>query len=431
MKIVAVEEGSIFQELGVEPGDELIEINGERVRDVLDYRFHEGDEELSLTIARNGRSTIFDIEQQEDDRLGLEFEEMKILSCGNDCVFCFVDQNPEGLRKQLYFRDGDYRLSFMYGNYTTMTNAGPAVLQRIADQRLSPQYISVHATDLAVRTSMMGLKKDDRILEKIRFLHDKGIDMHTQIVLCPGLNDGGILAKTVNDLYQFRDRIVSLAIVPVGLTDHRFGLTTLRRIDQEFAGKLLDTVAAWQKSFRRETGRGFVYASDEFYLVAGRPIPSTRSYDGYPQTENGVGMVRRFLVDLRKAARRFPAALRHRRRLTLVTGTLAQDVIRKELLPALRKVRNLTVDLVAAKNLLFGESVTVSGLLSGKCVYSALSDRSLGDLILLPPDIINIDGVMLDDMRIEDLSARLGRPVLSFDGDWKKIFAVLHERKTR
>ena len=190
MKIIGTHEGSIAGEAGILPGDELLEINGQRVQDNLDVRFHESDEDLELKIARDGEILLFDIEKDYGEPLGLQLEEMKILSCGNDCVFCFVDQNPKGLREQLYFRDGDYRLSFMYGNYTTMTNAGPAIIRRIIEQRLAPQYISVHATDLATRTRLMGLKKDDHILDKIAMLHDHGIPMHTQIVLCPGMNDG-------------------------------------------------------------------------------------------------------------------------------------------------------------------------------------------------------------------------------------------------
>jgi putative radical SAM enzyme (TIGR03279 family) len=431
MKIIQVENESIAQDLGIQPGDELTEINGERVRDILDYRFHENDEEISLTVVRNGEATIFDIEQNDGDRLGLEFDEMKILSCGNDCIFCFVDQNPAGLRQQLYFRDGDYRLSFMYGNYTTMTNAGPAILRRIVDQRLSPQYISVHVTDYAVRKKLMGLKKDDHILEKIKFLHENGIAMHTQIVLCPGLNDGDALAKTVSDLYSFNKHIVSLAIVPVGLTDHRFGLEQLSRVDQAYATRLLEQVNAWQKRFRKEIGRGFVYASDEFHIVAGAKLPATRSYDGFPQIENGVGMVRSFLNDFAKASKTFPKSLPRPGRMTIITAVLAEEIMRKHVLPVLNAIGKLEVNLIVAKNTLFGESVTVSGLLSGNCVYSALQGHPRGHLVLLPPDILNSDGRLLDNLRLSDIEDRIGTPVMSFDGDWKQVFLTLksHLRK--
>ncbi|HEX9007051.1 MAG TPA: DUF512 domain-containing protein, partial [Bacteroidota bacterium] len=364
MKIVGVEPDSIAAELGICEGDELLEINGQRVRDDIDYRFHEADAAVSLKVAHHGEVTIYDVEKDEGDRLGLTLEEMRILSCGNDCIFCFVDQNPAGLRSQLYFRDGDYRLSFMYGNYTTMTNAGPAVLQRIIEQRLSPQYISVHVTDLAIRRRLMGLKKDDHILQKIALLHDHGIDMHTQIVLCPGINDGNVLEKTVLDLYPFNKQIISLAVVPVGLTDHRFGLTELRRVDRAYANNLLDFVEGCQKRFRKETGRCFFYASDEFYIVAGRPIPAAGMYDGFPQIENGVGFVRTFVNAFRRQARAFPQRLRSPRTLTMVTATLPEQVMRREVVCRLEKVHGLTVNLVVAPNTLFGPSVTVAGLLS-------------------------------------------------------------------
>ena len=427
MKIIGTQEGSIAGEAGILPGDELLEINGQRVQDNLDVRFYEGDEALELKVARDGEVLLFDIEKDDGEALGLEFEEMKILSCGNDCIFCFVDQNPKGLRNQLYFRDGDYRLSFMYGNYTTMTNAGPAILRRIITQRLSPQYISVHATDLPTRIRLMGLKKDDHILEKIGLLHDNGIAMHTQIVLCPGINDGAVLEKTVEDLWQYHEHIVSLAVVPVGLTDHRFGLTELRRVDRPYARKLLDSIEAWQARFRKACGRGFLYASDEFYIVAGRPLPAAKAYDGFPQYENGVGMTRTFLTKFHAAARRLPAALPKRRTLTLVTGRLAAGFMEEEVVPALKKVKNLKVELVVARNTLYGKSVTVSGLLSGKCVYSAVRRKGAGHLVLLPPDILNADGLFLDDMSVPQLERSLNAPVHVFDGRWGSVMRSLSQ----
>jgi len=425
MKITVVEPGSIAEEVGMQVGDELLEVNGRRIQDQIDFRYHEGDEVLSVKVAHDKEVIIYDIEKDEGERLGVDFEEMKILSCGNDCIFCFVDQNPKGLRKQVYFRDGDYRLSFMYGNYTTMTNAGPAILRRIIQQRLSPQYISVHVTDYDVRKKLMGLKKDDFILEKIKLLHDNGIDMHTQIVLCPGLNDGDVLRKTVEDLYTFRERIISLAVVPVGLTDHRFGLFELKKVDREYAGRLLDVVEGWQRRSKKECGRRFIYPSDEFYIVAGRDIPGPSYYDGFPQTENGVGIVRSFIMDFKRQSGRFPKTLPARRTLAMITAELPSGFIQSEVLPILQKVGNLDVSLHVAPNLLFGQSVTVAGLLSGKCVYSAVNGQGKADLVLLPPDILNNDGLLLDDMTIPQLEAQLGSPVMVYDGVWKDVFTRL------
>ncbi len=432
MKITAVQSGSVAGDAGVIAGDELLAINREPMRDILDYRFYEGDEKVLLRVARDGTIIEFDIEKDDQEPLGLEFEEMKILSCGNDCIFCFVDQNPKGLRKELYFRDGDYRLSFMYGNYTTMTNAGPAILRRIIHQRLSPQYISVHATDHEVRKRLMGITKDDRILEKIGLLHDHGIEMHTQIVLCPGINDGAILERTVRDLYRFRKHITSLAVVPVGLTNHRADLPALRRVDKPYAQSLLATVGEWQHEFRAEIGRAFVYPSDEFFITAGRAIPPPSYYDGFPQIENGVGMVRTFVTQFRRSAPYFPARLPQRKRLVMVTGKLASGMMRSEVLPRLAMVRNLSAELSVAANTLFGPDVTVSGLLSGKCLYSALKGRySDADLVLLPPDIINTTGLFLDDMTREHLEERLQVPVMIFSGRWADVFRRLHTTERR
>ena len=431
MKITAVEPESIAAELGICVGDELLEINGRKLLDGIDFRFSEGDEELSLKIARDGTVTIYDIEKDEGERVGIDFEDMKVLACGNDCIFCFVDQNPQGLRKDLYFRDGDYRLSFMYGNYTTMTNAGPAILDRIITQRLSPQYISVHVTDYPVRKLLMGLKKDDQILDKIKLLHDNGIDMHTQIVLCPGINDGDVLERTVHDLYRFHEMIVSLAIVPVGLTDHRFKLYELKKVDNEYAARLLDTVSSWQERFRTETGRAFVYPSDEFFIIAGRKIPPASYYDGFPQTENGVGLVRSFLVEFKRQSRTFPDRLKAPKRMTVVTAELAAGFITDDVVPRLSRVKGLGVDCEVVPNVLYGRSVTVAGLLSGKCIYSALNGKDCGDLVLLPPDVLNADGLFLDDMTLPSLQEKLGTKVMVFDGSWPEVFRTLEKQERK
>jgi putative radical SAM enzyme (TIGR03279 family) len=273
------------------------------------------------------------------------------------------------------------------------------------------------------------LRKDDRILEKIAQLHDNGIDMHTQIVLCPGINDGAVLERTVNDLYRYHRRIASLAVVPVGLTDHRFGLAKLRKVDGAYAEALLETIEGWQHRFRMEIGRGFVYPSDEFYIVAGRQLPPAKSYDGFPQIENGVGIVRNFLLDFRRQVRGLPKRLPHRRSLTLVTGELAAGFMQSDVVPGLSTIKNLDVRLVVAPNTLYGKSVTVAGLLSGKCVYSALRGTDCGSLVLLPPDILNADGLFLDDSTLPDLEQRLGVPVMVYDGRWAEVLGRMYKRE--
>jgi putative radical SAM enzyme (TIGR03279 family) len=431
MKIVAIDPESIAQDLGLVAGDELLEMNGKRVRDNIDYRFLEGEPEVSLKVIRGGEVQLINIQKDEGESLGIDLEEMNILPCGNECIFCFVDQNPAGLRKELYVRDGDYRLSFMYGNYTTMTNAGPAILRRIITQRLSPQYISVHATDLDVRRKLMGIKKDDGILGKIKLLHDNNIEMHTQIVLCPGLNDGPVLEKTVRDLFAFRKQIVSLAVVPVGLTSHRSGLAKLRRVDAAHARELLRRVDGWQREFRKTSGRAFVYASDEFFITARRVILGPAMYDGFPQLENGVGMVRTFLAQFARQARNFPAMLAKRKTLNIVTGELARGFMREVIVPRLAAIKNLRVNLVVAPNLLYGRSVTVAGLLSGNSVSSSLQGVPRGDLVLLPPDILNASDVFLDDMTPADLASRIGSPLLVFGGRWGDVFRTLTQQGRR
>ncbi|MGA9115256.1 MAG: DUF512 domain-containing protein [Bacteroidota bacterium] len=424
MKIVSVQPGSIAAELGIRPGDDLLELNDSRVQDGMDLRFREQEAHLQARVAQAGGVVLFDIEKGEGESLGMELEEMKVLSCGNDCIFCFVDQNPPRLRKSLFVRDGDYRLSFMYGNYTTLTNAGPAVLRRIVEQRLSPQYISVHTTDPDLRRRLMGLKKDDGVLEKIRYLHDHGIEMHTQIVLCPGFNDGEALLGTIRDLYAFRTAVRSLAVVPVGLTDHRAHLEELRRVDAEMASRVLDQIVPLQKQFRRETGRGFVYASDEFYILAGRPLPGRRHYDGYPQVENGVGLTRSFLERLRRSERFFPNGLPEPRRLLVLTGELAAGILEKHLMSRLKRIQNLTSVLVVAPNILFGRSVTVSGLLSGGCIRAALR-RHAADLVLLPPEILNAENRLLDDISVAELEGETGMRMQVFGNRWREVFSAL------
>jgi putative radical SAM enzyme (TIGR03279 family) len=275
----------------------------------------------------------------------------------------------------------------------------------------------------------MGLKKDDHILDKIKLLHDNGVDMHTQIVLCPGINDGAILGKTVQDLYLYNAHVVSLAVVPVGLTDHRFGLAKLKKVDHNYANVLLDRIEDWQKKFREEIGRGFVYASDEFFVTAGRDLPPSKHYDGFPQTENGIGLVRSFIEDFKRQSRKFPVRLAKNRRLVMATGVLASGFMQREITPSLKKIGGLDVECVVTPNSLFGKSVTVAGLLSGKCLYSSLKDKDCGDMILLPPDILNADGLFLDDATLQQLEEQLDVPVMVFDGSWSEVFTHLKNPK--
>ena len=433
VRIASIEPGSLAEELGWQPGDQIVAVNGEVVEDELDFRFKTAEETLELRVRRNGNLEVQYVTKDIDDTFGAELEEFRIKTCGDDCLFCFVDQNPVGLRDTLYFRDGDFRMSFLYGNYITVTNLRERNLKRIVEQRLSPMYISVHCTDDAIRREMMGHRtQDDRLIEKLRFFHDNGIEMHAQIVLVPNFNDGGALVKTVLDLYELHDQLFSISIVPVGLTRHRRELTTLRTVSSVEARQLARMVQRWQPFFRERIGRGFLYLSDEVYLLAGLDFPQEDDYDGYPLMENGVGMSRDFLNEFDYQRERLPALLLEPRTLTIATGTLAAPMIEERIAPVLREVENLEVEVVACENTLFGDSVTVSGLLNFKSFLHALEPRigELGDLVLLPPDSINFEGLFLDNKpgmsTPEELSEALGGvPVEVFGGDWVEAIECL------
>jgi putative radical SAM enzyme (TIGR03279 family) len=435
--VTAVEQGSLADELGWTPGDQILAVNGESVQDELDLRFKAAEERFVVKVRMGGSLREQSVSRDLDEPLGAAFEEFRIKTCGDDCVFCFVDQNPVGLRDTLYFRDGDFRMSFLYGNYITMTNLRDRDMQRIVEQRLSPLYISVHCTTDEIRRRMMGHRtQQDRLMEKLEFLRANGIDMHAQVVLVPGHNDGAALTKTVEDLYALGDRMQSLSIVPVGLTRHRRELTDLRTLTTEEARALVTQVEDWQARFRAEIGRGFVYLSDEMYLLAGLDFPDEEAYDGYPLMENGVGMSRDFLNEIDYQHEFMPDALPEPRTLTLVSGTLTAPLLEDRIAPVLRTVENLNVEVVTAENTLFGDVVTVSGLLNFKSFYAALRPLAeagrLGDLVLLPPDCVNFEGLFLDNRDGQntpaDLSAALGGvPVEVFGGDWSDVIERLDD----
>ena len=437
VRIASVEPGTPADALGWAPGDQILAVNGEPVEDELDFRFKTAEEALAFKVRTGGGLREQAVERAPGADLGVTLEEFRIKTCGDDCVFCFVDQNPVGLRDTLYFRDGDFRMSFLYGNYITVTNLRDRDLERIVEQRLSPLYVSVHCTDDDVRAEMMGHRTlRDRQGEKLRYLADHGIELHAQIVLVPGYNDGGMLAKTILDLADLHEQLFSVSIVPVGLTAHRRELTSLRPVSPSEARQLARQVARWQRDFRARIGRGFVYLSDEVYLLAGLDFPDEEAYDGYPLMENGVGMSRDFLDELAFQAEDFPGALPAPRRVTLVSGTLTAPLLETRVVPALEAVEGLEADVVACENRLFGEVVTVSGLLNFKSFLAELGPRAeagaLGDLVVLPPDCVNFEGLFLDNrpgqMTPDDLSRALGGvPVVVFDGDWGGLVDRLAE----
>lgn len=410
MKIKSIRKGSIGWRLGISPGDELVAIDGHPVSDVIDYRFFSTDQSLKLKLkSKGGRTKRVEVKKDPDEDLGLEFCPIRYKACGNNCIFCFVHQLPKGLRKALYFKDEDFRLSFLHGNFITLTNTSDRDIQRMISQRLSPIYISVHTTDEGLRKKMLGNPKVPDVMPQIRKLAQGRIEMQAQIVLCPGINDGEHLEKSVNDLSALYPHVKSLALVPVGLTRFRSGLPKIRPIGGAYSTEIIELVNRWQKLFRRKFGTGFVYAADEFFTKAGLGIPPKLYYDEFYQVENGVGMIRQFLDSFQAKRRLLPKRLKKGVRITLVTGVSAFRLIKQLVEEHLSLIPGLRVRLVRVENDFFGHSVTVTGLLAGRDIIATLKGKkSTGDLILLPRNCINQDRLFLDDLTVEDIERELG-----------------------
>jgi len=415
VRVLRVEPGGAAERAGLRPGDHLIRVNGRALRDLVDFHVEAGAEELRIEAERDGEARSVVLRRRWGRDLGLECEPpapAEISTCANKCVFCFIHQLPRGLRKSLYVKDDDYRLSFLHGNYITLTDLPESEIRRILDLRLSPLYISVHATDPELRRFLLGNPRTIRgdLLERLRRLGAAGIRMHAQIVLCPGLNDGPHLERTVRELAALHPAVATVAVVPVGLTRHRAGLHPLRVITPDEARTVVDAIHGWQGEFLRDRGARVVFAADELYLRAGRPIPPAEAYEGFPIVEDGVGLVRRFEDDFRALTRR-PARpeWRGRRRVTVVTGELFGPIL-AELLATVR-IPGLHVDVIPVPNELFGRTIGVAGLLAGRDVAQALSGRPLGDVVLVPRvALTESQGVFLDDVAPADLARHLGTP---------------------
>jgi putative radical SAM enzyme (TIGR03279 family) len=422
LKLESVPAGSGAEAAGLRPGDRLASINRHPVRDLIDFQFHASDGVLDCVFRRDSRSVRVRIPRGGLEAFGLRFAPVRFMGCGNHCEFCFVDQNPAGLRETLYFKDEDYRLSFLYGNYVTLTRVGRKDLRRIAEQRLSPLYVSVHSADAGVRARLLGIRKDDRLFEKIRFLSKHAIQMHSQIVVCPGVNDGAGLVRTIGALSRFRPHMRSVAVVPVGLTRHRRNLPRIPAVDGSAASEILELLRPLQNRFKEETGEPFAYCADELYLLAGEPIPPLAHYGDFWQQDNGVGMVRSFLEEFRRSRRRFPDAFKHRSRYAVVTGKLAGPVLSRRVMPFLTRIGNSGFKLVEVPNRFFGESVTVSGLLTGRDIAGALAGIPADYAALLPVNCLNSDGLFLDGWTVERLSRQSRREfrlIESFNRFWE------------
>ncbi|MCF7801442.1 MAG: DUF512 domain-containing protein [Candidatus Marinimicrobia bacterium] len=422
MKIIDLDKHGLGARLGMEPGDEILRINDHRLNDIIDYEFYVADETLEIEFNKGGKMTTRSLTKDPDHDLGLQFKPMRIRACANDCIFCFADQNPPGVRESLNFRDGDYRFSFLHGHFVTMTNMGQKQLDRVVEQRLSPLYVSVHVTDPTVRRKLMLFGKDDRVLEKLKFLTDNGIELHTQIVLCPGYNDGDVLFRTIDDLYQFQPMLKTVSIVPVGLTKWRQNLPNIPTVSAEYARQMIPQSEKWDAKYRRPDGQRFVYLSDEWFILADAPMPASDYYDDYLMVENGVGQCRAFADDFRDQVTEFPERLAKPVKMTFATGTLPYKFLMQTMSADLNQVENLAWDLVPITNDWLGAGmVTVTGLLSGRDVSVQLKSHGVGDVVWLSHRMFNEDGLTLDDLTRADIEKYLGVPVKIHQEDMAEV----------
>ena len=406
-KVSKVQAGSPAELAGIRPGDELVSIDSRPVRDVLDYRYRTLEDSLEMEIRRTGKSLSLHIDKQPDEDMGLEFEEELFdgcQQCTNSCIFCFLHQMPKGLRQSLYIRDDDYRLSFAQGNYITLTNLSDQDMERICSQRMSTMYVSVHAAEPELRVQMLRNPRAGRIMEQLRRLAKARITMHTQIVVCPGINDGEHLERSIRDLSELHPRVASIAIVPVGLTKYRERLTPLKPVDAGLAHDVIGSCKRWQTEFKRRLGARLVFPSDEFYLLAGEDFPSANAYEGFPQYENGIGGCRIFLDELKELDGQRPSIKSGR--YVLVTGILAAPIV-QQLAAYLDTLPGVEAQACITLNKYFGETVTVAGLLSGQDVMEALRKLS-PEVTALIPDIALNEGRFLDDVTMSQLQEAVG-----------------------
>lgn len=420
-RIKEVKENSIAWEMEIEPGDLVLSVNDKKIEDVFDYHYLISDWKILLFIEKsNGEEWELEIEKDCDEDLGIIFEQGlmdEYRSCKNQCVFCFIDQMPPGMRETLYFKDDDARLSFLQGNYITLTNMNKEDLERIIKYKLSPVNISVHTTNPKLRNKMLHNRFAGDALEKIKILYENGIDMNSQIVLCKGLNDGAELEKTIEDLSRMLPHMKSLSVVPVGLTKYREGLAPLEKFTSREAVEVLAVIGAWQERLLKQYGTRFVYASDEWFFTAGIPIPGAEYYEGFGQIENGVGMVRSLTDEFNGYLDQL-AGDSKRRQVALVTGKLFEPVLRELTVRLYSKYPGLSCNLYGIENEFFGSDITVAGLVCGQDIINQLQGRELGDCLLLP-DVMLRSGeeVLLDDITVSDLKKALQTDVRIVQSD--------------
>ena len=413
VKVSRIEQKSIAEELGIQPGTELLTVNGRPLTDFLDWEFLTADEELVIEARQpDGEDVIYELERLDGEPLGISLHPPSVRRCANKCEFCFIEGLPPGLRKPLYIRDDDYRLSFAYGNFATLSNVKERDIERILEYRLSPLYVSVHATNHEARKVLLNNQRVPDIKAQLSRLAAGGIQFHAQMVVVPGLNDEGVLEESLTDLWNMQEAVLSAAVVPVGLTQFSH-LYTGKRMDRDTARTILVQVEHWGERAKRERGETWVFGSDELYMLAERELPGPEHYGEFAQIENGVGSVTS--LRMRVAGGLGRVARRDGQRIGVVTG-LAMAPLMEPLLDQLRQVSGAEFKLIVAENSLFGPTITTAGLLVGKDIMTALSDRHDLDIALIPAETINDDGVFLDDFTLEAVRESLPMPVFpSYD----------------
>jgi putative radical SAM enzyme (TIGR03279 family) len=423
--ITGIVPDSIAAEIGFTPGDRLVKINGQKPRDLIDYQFLCADEVLDLEVLDpHGKSHQVEIEKDYDEDLGLEFDTALfdgLIQCNNKCPFCFIDQQPPGKRESLYFKDDDYRLSFLYGSYLTLTNLTTKEWERIAAMRLSPLYVSVHATEPEIRSQLLKNNRAGQILDQLRWFRSQRLQIHAQVVLCPGINDGEHLDRTLRDLASFHQgeipAVASVAVVPVGLTRFRPDLTELTPVTPEIARVVIDRVEALQQEFQQQFSSTFAWLADEWYLIAGRELPPSADYEDYPQLGNGVGSIRRFLDEFATEIEDWELTqIEPPQKYTWVVGNAVEQAF-QPIVKRLNQVPGLTIDLVAIASQYWGQQMTVTGLLTGQDLLHVLPGKDLGDRIFIPRVMLKHDeDKFLDDLTIGELAEKLQIPIIPVDG---------------
>lgn len=420
-EIIGILPGSIAEELEIKAGDRLVSINGKVVLDALDYHLYIQEEEIDLVIYMkdHDEAWLFEIEKDEQEDLGLIFHNNLMddyTSCTNQCIFCFIDQLPKGMRETLYFKDDDARLSFLQGNYLTLTNMSEREISRVIDYHLAPINISIHTMNIPLREKMLKNRFAGRIIDYMDRLSEAGITMNGQIVLCKGINDGEELDYTLSALEKYVPVLQSLSIVPVGLSKHREGLYPLEPFSGTDCEAVLETVEKWQKHFMEKFGLHFVHAGDEFYIMADRSVPAADTYDGYLQLENGVGMTRVLIDSFTERIDALAQTTIDPVKVTIATGKIIEPTLQRLMSALTHKINGLEVQVVGINNDFFGERITVSGLLVGKDIISQLRDIDLGSAVFIPDNVLRSgEAVLLDDVLAEELKEQLDAEVCLVD----------------